>query len=724
MATTPTGIAQATWAVNSRSHSRRTDTGDAPAPPAAPVFLEQPLFLNALAGPSNAHKHALAPTAAPASVPMQATRVQGNLSVRETLTLLQDRDRLAVMAKRTAADLADDSSPVIVYEERPAKKRATAAAPELAAAAATATAQDVRRKSRKATAQDKEKAATENQQWRNKFRKAFPSFTFYFDAIDEPTKASLGAQVKRLGSSVDQFFSKKVTHVVTSRPVPSAAGKENVSDSPAASKVGGGMLESAAGKVKKAATRSPKMYELPNGQKLRPLVGDFDKNPFIDSQDILSKALDFGLKIWPAEKLQLMLTRINHHSPSKENGLQRDPSLPSLLRDEQLYGTRERDPFVPRTDTHYFPSNKYFLLVEDSTGEHRPIVAKEYDKPRKHEEPSWPILYGGIEGRTGFYRYDGEITYERRIPPPAPPVAPQQQQQQVANGVALAKGGFGSVAARALAPNLRRTVSLQNVAREQAGKAVGGVGVAGAHHHGRRDSFMAASGNSQTITSNIASATSTAARSGAAQASRFGANGGLVDKRLAVLSNRTVSVAGSGLAGGVARVKRMGIQRSVSVDGGLNGLRVPAAAAAAVRDEPKKPGYCENCRVKYDDFKDHVVSSKHRRFALNPKHWLELDRLLEKIERPLAVDPVDVDQYDDSGFFDAVCRSGDDSNADEDDEDEPQEDDEDDEPFFVVSPEEARAHDAFDAFVKQAVQQNYDEECRLAAGATAVAAGP
>ncbi|GAA5848209.1 hypothetical protein JCM9279_000979 [Rhodotorula babjevae] len=714
MATTPTGIAQATWAVNSRSHSRRTDTGDAPPPPAAPVFLEQPLFLNALAGPSNSHKPAHAPAPAPASVPMQATRVGA------ALALLQDRDR-NVVAKRTAADLADDSSPVII-EDRPTKKRATAGAPELraaaaaiAAATATATAQDVRRKSRKATAQEKEKAATENQQWRNKFRKAFPSFTFYFDAIDEATKASLGAQVKRMGSSVDQFFSKKVTHVVTSRPVPSAAGKENVADSPAASKVGGGMVDSAAGKVKKVTARSPKMYELPNGQKLRPLAGDFDKNPFIDSQDILSKALDFGLKIWPAEKLQLMLTRINHHSPSKENGLQRDPSLPSLLRDEQLYGTRERDPFVPRTDTHYFPSNKYFLLVEDSTGEHRPIVAKEYDKPRKHEEPSWPILYGGIEGRTGFYRYDGEITYERRVPP-APPVVPQQQAANAAG-----KGGYGSVAARALAPNLRRAVSLQNVAREQAGRAHGGVAAAAAaaQHHGRRDSFMAASGNSQTITSNIASATSTAARSGAAQASRFGANGGLVDKRLAVLSNRTVSVAGSGLAGGVARVKRMGMQRSVSVDGGLNGLRVPAAAAAAVRDEPKKPGYCENCRVKYDDFKDHVVSSKHRRFALNPKHWVELDRLLEKIERPLAADPVD-DQYDDSGFFDAVCRSDCGSNVEDEDEDDEPEQDDDDMPLVPSS--EARRHDLFDAFVKQAAQQEYEADERLRAATAAASA--
>ena len=101
---------------------------------------------------------------------------------------------------------------------------------------------------------------------------------------------------------------------------------------------------------------------------------------------------------------------------------------------------------------------------------------------------------------------------------------------------------------------------------------------------GAKDEYIAASGNSQTITSNIASGTST--RSGALG----GANGGVIDKRLAVLSRNMVSM-GSGLSKGMLR-------RSTSVDAGLN-AKVPPP-----RDEPKKPGYCENCRIKYDDFKE------------------------------------------------------------------------------------------------------------------------
>ncbi|BGP25385.1 regulatory subunitfor Cdc7p protein kinase [Rhodotorula toruloides] len=673
-ATTPNSHRQATQSHNSRSHSVRTIScaqlaGDGRPP--APPFVEQQLrFVQALGGAS-AGTAELGPT----SVPMQTSRIDGRAAAAAAA---------AASRKRAAVEQEDTRSPDTADKRQAKRPRGTGAGQPLAALSVNAAAAGIekaadgtKRKSRKTYAgAEKEKLQHESQQWRAKYRKAFPSFTFYFDAIDDSTKASLSAALKKLGASVDNFFSKKVTHVVTSRPLPVTSGKEN--DGAAASKASTSASTSTI-RSKKQSARSPKTYELPNGQKLWPLASatDHEKNPFIDSQDILSKALDFGLKVWASEKLQLIIDRINHASPSKDKAaLQRDPSLPTLLRDEQLYGTRERDPLVARNDMYYFPSTKSYLLVEDSTGEHRPIVVKEYDRPKKNEVPSWPILWGGIEGRTGFYYYDGpEITYERRVPPrPAPPPAAET------SGKAGGGGGFGSTAARAVAPNLRRAVSLQNVARGQQA-TYGYVGYEPVND--RRDSYIAASGNSQIITSNIQSATSTAARSGAPQANRFG--NPYVDKRLAVLSNRTVSVAGgsilgsgstAGGSGGVAsggagsggrlaalkRSERPGaLKRSLSVDGHL--ARVPNPP---VRDEPKKAGYCENCRIKYDCFREHVRSSKHRRFALNPKNWADLDKLLERIARkPLEGDKcasselaADEGEYEDSGYFDASVLAG------------------------------------------------------------------
>ncbi|GAA5867033.1 hypothetical protein JCM8547_008416 [Rhodosporidiobolus lusitaniae] len=697
-ATTPNAQRNALQATNTRSHSVRTAQQHANTRPAPPGFYDERAFLNALG------QGGYAPVAGPSNPkPATATRAafgQGGAGVGNA-------------RKRTAGEVIDPDShspDQLLVDAAPAAKKVKATA------AGAAVDPNVKRKARKADRAQREKGAQEMAQWRAKYKKAFPSFTFYFDAIDEATKAQLSLQVRKLGASIDNFFSKKVTHVVTTRPVPSGGNKENV-DSPGL-KDARGMADSAAGKTRKQSTRSPKMHSLMNGQKLRPVTGDIEKNPFIDSQDILSKALDFGLKIWRADKLQLIVTRMNSHSPNKiDPSLQRNPSLPTLLRDEQLYGTRERDPFVPRKDMHYFPPHKYFFLVEDSNGEHRPIVAKEYSGGTKHEDAEWPILHGGIEGRSGFYRYDGEITYERRIPPPAQAV---QEDAPVAS--------TSKISSRPLPPNLRRAVSLQNVARGSAAVA-GAIGAGPAHHnhHDPRDSYIAASGNSQIITSNLGTTTSNAGvRSGAAAASRFAAGQGpFLDKRLAVLSNRTVSVAGGALlgsagtlasggsaagsgklqpaasvssvkssAGGrLGALKRQGkLTRSMSVESGL--LTAAGSRKAmlmnpppVLREEPKKPGYCENCRLKYEDFKDHVVSSKHRRFALNLKNWVELDCLLSQIARPLlptSIDPndtqirhhpqslssEDIALAEDSGFFDATVlpdaeRKGDDNEGED-----------------------------------------------------------
>ncbi|GAA5988154.1 hypothetical protein JCM10908_002086 [Rhodotorula pacifica] len=701
METTPNSSRHATQSLNSRTHSLRTasvESLDDAVPPARPVFLEQSLFINALAGPSRAPPVLGNKSVNGAvSVPMQTTRIDGRQfgtaaggggggdSLKPTAATAGGGGGTR---KRTLADTTARENGGLSPDDSAARhaKRMRAVGPVLAdgtleAEAPNAT-NSARRKQRKAErGAGIEKLQQDTQQWRQKYRKAFPSFTFYFDAIDEATQLTLGVQVKRLGASVDNFFSKKVTHVVTSRAIPptssqssstSTIGKENV-DSASANK------SSQSGRARKPTSRSPKIYELPNGHRVRNSESTLDQNPFIDSQDILTKAADFGLKIWPFEKLQLIVDRINQVSPNKDKkGLQRDPSLPTLLRDEQLYGTRERDPVVPRNDMYYFPSNKMYLFVEDSTGEHRPVVIKEYDKPKKHEDPTWPVLWGGVEGRSGFYHYDGPIVYERRQPPA--PVAP----------AAAAAGAAGpdhdSTAPRAVAPNLRRAVSLQNVTRQQQllFAQLRRDGAAAAEREMNRrggggGSYIAASGNSQIITSNIASATSTAARSGAAQASRHGPNP-FVDKRLAVLSNRNVSVSGGGLLGSassasgaasgsvggsaanasrsrVATLKQTerpsaGLKRSVSVDAGLNSPRF-AAAPAVQREEVKKPGYCENCRIKYDDFSAHVRSSKHRRFALNPKNWAELDSLLEKIERRRLVDVYDSDDDDNESAMQA-----------------------------------------------------------------------
>lgn len=212
--TTPNSSRHATQPLNSRSHSVRTAATaslDDAVPPARPVFLDQPLFMNALAGPSRAppvlgNKSV---NGGATSVPMQTTRIDGrqlgDLNKAATTTGTRKRTLAETTTARENGHSPDESA------ARQVKRLRAAAAgvvpvpgqggAEVDAVAAATAAAIARRKQRKAErGAGIEKLQQDTQQWRQKYRKAFPSFTFYFDAIDEATQSTLGSAVRKLGA--------------------------------------------------------------------------------------------------------------------------------------------------------------------------------------------------------------------------------------------------------------------------------------------------------------------------------------------------------------------------------------------------------------------------------------------------------------------------------------------------------------------------------------------
>ncbi|ODV58410.1 uncharacterized protein ASCRUDRAFT_72592 [Ascoidea rubescens DSM 1968] len=51
----------------------------------------------------------------------------------------------------------------------------------------------------------------------------------------------------------------------------------------------------------------------------------------------------------------------------------------------------------------------------------------------------------------------------------------------------------------------------------------------------------------------------------------------------------------------------------------------------------KRDGYCENCRVKYDDFEEHISTSNHKKFAENDKNFNDIDSLIDHLRRKQMV---------------------------------------------------------------------------------------
>lgn len=211
--TTPNSSRHATQPLNSRSHSVRTAATaalDDAVPPARPVFLDQPLFMNALAGPSRAppvlgNKSV---NGGATSVPMQTTRIDGRQFGDFNKASTNTRKR--TLAETTATARENGHSPDESAARQVKRLRAAAgvvpvpgegAAADVDAVAAATAAAIARRKQRKAErGAGIEKLQQDTQQWRQKYRKAFPSFTFYFDAIDEATQSTLGSAVRKLGA--------------------------------------------------------------------------------------------------------------------------------------------------------------------------------------------------------------------------------------------------------------------------------------------------------------------------------------------------------------------------------------------------------------------------------------------------------------------------------------------------------------------------------------------
>ena len=57
-------------------------------------------------------------------------------------------------------------------------------------------------------------------QWKRHYKRQFPQFVFYFESVPEDVRVKTARQFQSLGAREEKFFSKAVTHVITTRPIP------------------------------------------------------------------------------------------------------------------------------------------------------------------------------------------------------------------------------------------------------------------------------------------------------------------------------------------------------------------------------------------------------------------------------------------------------------------------------------------------------------------------
>ncbi|KAI9505106.1 Cdc7p-Dbf4p kinase complex regulatory subunit [Coemansia spiralis] len=467
-------------------------------------------------------------------------------------------------------------------------------------------------------------------EWVFAYRRAFPSFVFYFEGVDENTVQRLSAPIRVLGAKVETFFSAQtVTHVIV----------EDLSK-----------------------------------------INDENST---SSSHVVSLAKRFQLRIWDLSKLEtrilaFLLPGYNDIASQSPSVLSAKRKLNEAFSAEKMYAMRhktfEGTAVSHSVDFYYF---KYFyVLVEDSTHLNRPAIVEDYRPPEPGNDPPWPKLYMVPKGRCPFVQYEdpttsskgseSDLEYNKENVTPEPedtlptahllsktPVS--RAQAQTPRRKTWAPGTIHTTMEKS-APavpvhkkarhdnddddddddgdyeNLRTPTRLSRATVKIAvGASAAGRGNFSAQHHTAAavTPSLVVDSNASGINQSLGvTSTSTAFHLNALdplmqQSLLQNLNGG----RVTHLSKLEQPVAGSRAAGSQSAAHKHG--------------RLPPAPRTKKPTIPvRRPavamrGYCENCHVKFEDMVEHVKSPQHVRFATNERNWLELDTLLDCVKRPL-----------------------------------------------------------------------------------------
>uniref|UniRef100_A0A2D3UQM3 Related to DBF4-regulatory subunit for Cdc7p protein kinase n=1 Tax=Ramularia collo-cygni TaxID=112498 RepID=A0A2D3UQM3_9PEZI len=527
-------------------------------------------------------------------------------------------------------------------------------------------------------------------QWQRHYRRQFPQFVFYFESVADDVRAKSMRSIAHLGAREEKFFSKAVTHVVTTRSIP----PERTSTSPDETKYEAAPTKS----VQPTSTstqdqrRTTNLLDAHLQRRSQNTVASVQpsvesRRPAPHSADILTKARALGIKIWALEKLHRVLDTILD-ADAGDNVIESRPAatgtratsrnthdadLEQLLRHEKVNGPTDRDMTVATQDMTTLRG--YYIYIHDMDEKSKPVMVRDYPKTASKEDGKWPQFRLSAAGRCPFVE---DPAHTKRL-----------QQQGRASTQAFTEsaqrktraGGTSLAAPSQLLgerdSNLRRSPRKLAQPKHESAKPLDPPRALPSMRHSSTDLMPPLYGSAQAILrgpprmvggepvasgiqhSNVTSAIRSQAISSAAISSTAPGIGMRAGDTKEMLSLKRKVFASKGTpmptsyandvrgainnddSGPPPRAAKRKAQETLGVviEGDEAGDHLSRSKAAApkrkkVVEKEAKPGYCENCRDKFDDFDDHIATRKHRKFAMTNDNWRDLDALLGLLKRP------------------------------------------------------------------------------------------
>lgn len=125
--------------------------------------------------------------------------------------------------------------------------------------------------------------------------------------------------------------------------------------------------------------------------------------------DVLTRGRQMGMKIWALEKLQRILVSMLEYDagPNSRSAMAaavttklRDEDLSQVLRNEKLNGPLERD--LATSTKELAPFKGPFIYIHDMDGKTRPIMVRDYPKVVRRQDGTWPQFRSAAVGKCPF----------------------------------------------------------------------------------------------------------------------------------------------------------------------------------------------------------------------------------------------------------------------------------------------------------------------------------
>jgi regulatory subunit for Cdc7p protein kinase len=318
-------------------------------------------------------------------------------------------------------------------------------------------------------------------------------------------------------------------------------------------------------------------------------------------------------------------------------------NLHNLLKDEKIFGSNDRDPNAKRDDLHYLEKN--YLFVFDLQQKVRPIAVREW-----HDD-SYPSIHYTMDGKCPFIAEVSENSDRKKLRRQLKFDATKEYREMlkqatmsimnnIKHGISMSSAKFKGTSTSTDKIDDETTIvqntsdnnesaCKENENNEKQFTVFNDVGdeddFENYYDFKQPDKVPTLNRNSSCMVGSISRQFDVASGyNGASNAMSFSMD--------STSNSNTLQQGGNGLGPITSQVPSRNInnlKRRIIIK---KQQEQRNQSKVTKRKEELNPGYCENCRVKYDHFEDHMVSNRHRNFACDDRNFKDIDNLSETLK--------------------------------------------------------------------------------------------